>query len=337
MNSHHSAKDRVAGLLFASGVLRGFARARRRSLTIFCYHRIRAHETEDTLFDAAVYGPTPSELEAQLIWLKDYTRVLSLEDYLELACRAEPPSAPCSLVTFDDGYRDNYELALPVIRRIGIPATFFIPTQLISERRLGWWDLIAYLVKKSEHAEITVGGRRLQISGRTDATIAKLQDRMKRRPSRETSSLVDELARSTGVDLPSPEEQDAQLMTWRQLRETADESIAMGAHGHSHRVFSTLDDNELREELESSKEILEHETAAAVRSIAYPCGGRAHYDERTKKAAAACGFLAGFTLNTGARNNWPKHKLEVSRHSSGTTLQRFAGLVALPRLFAWRS
>jgi peptidoglycan/xylan/chitin deacetylase (PgdA/CDA1 family) len=337
MDTHGSTKDRIAAALFALGVLHPFARARRRSLTVFCYHRVRAHATEATLFDAGVYGPTARELQAQLRWLKKYTRVLSLDEFLELAQRPEPPSEPCSLITFDDGYRDNYELALPVLRELVLPAIFFISTQLISERRLGWWDLIAYLVKKTERAQIELGGRCFQLAGRTAAAIAELQHRMKTLPCAETSGLIEELARSTAVALPTAEEQSSQLMSWKQLREAADHGVAIGAHGHSHRVLTTLGDQDVRAELVSSKRMLELQMAAPVHSIAYPCGGKSHYDERTKSIAAACGFLAGFTLNASARSIWPEHRLEINRHSPGATLERFAGLVAMPRLFAWRT
>jgi peptidoglycan/xylan/chitin deacetylase (PgdA/CDA1 family) len=337
MNRSASPKDRLAGALFALGMLRRFARARRRCLTIFCYHRIRAHETEDTPFDSGVLGPTASLLEAQLSWLQEHTRVLDLEDYLEIARGSRLPPEPCSLVTFDDGYRDNYELALPVLRKLGLPAVFFIPTQLVSERCVGWWDIIAYLVKKTARTRIEAAGRSIDLSSRPLAAIARLQDLMKTRASSETAGLIDDLSRSTGVALPTPEEQDEQLVSWGQLREATRQGVAIGSHGHSHRVLATLDDREVSEELEISKEILEAQIAAAVRSIAYPCGGRAHYDQRTMRIAASRGYLAGFTLNTGTTGSWPRDQLEVCRHSPGATLARFAGLVALPRQFAWGS
>src|SRR5262249_43098979 len=56
---------------------------------------------------------------------------------------------PAALVTFDDGYRDNFEVAVPILRERGVPATFFLPAAFLEAPRLPWWDQVAYVIKRT--------------------------------------------------------------------------------------------------------------------------------------------------------------------------------------------
>src|SRR5439155_22062407 len=131
------------------------------------------------------------------------------------------------LITFDDGYLDNYTLAYPVLKRHAAPAIFFIPTRLIAEGQVGWWDAIAYLVKKSTKYSAEDRGR----------VIGMFHEKMKREPASETAELVERLAEDCGEPLPDPELQASQLMSWDHIREISRE-MAIGAHGHTHRVLA---------------------------------------------------------------------------------------------------
>jgi peptidoglycan/xylan/chitin deacetylase (PgdA/CDA1 family) len=152
----------LADVLVKSGLFRVGVRARRLSgrqeLTVFNFHRIRDVGGPATLFDDDVYGVDVEVLRRQMRWLRDHTTIIGEADLLAALRgeRALPDSAV--MVTFDDGYEDNHRLALPILSELNIPATFFIPTQAIDERALGWWDLIAYLIGKSDRAQIRVLG-----------------------------------------------------------------------------------------------------------------------------------------------------------------------------------
>jgi len=102
-------------------------------------------------------------------------------------------------ITFDDGYRDNYELAYPVLRAHAAPAIFFLCPGLIDRSTLGWWDLIAYLVKQSTKSAIILHGETFQLAEKSRDTIETLQNRMKLRPDAETASLLEELSQACEV------------------------------------------------------------------------------------------------------------------------------------------
>ncbi len=79
-------------------------------------------------------------------------RVLTLSEAIERIASPAPWREPAALVTFDDGYRDNFEIAAPILRDRGVPATFFLPTAFLESPRLPWWDEVACIIKQTRAA-----------------------------------------------------------------------------------------------------------------------------------------------------------------------------------------
>ena len=102
------------------------------NLTIFNYHRIRPDEPDHTTpFDAGVYGPTASQFYEQMKWIRKYRKILSEADLISCLATGRTNLKHRVAVSFDDGYRDNDTLAYPILKELGIPAFFFIPTAII--------------------------------------------------------------------------------------------------------------------------------------------------------------------------------------------------------------
>jgi len=316
-------KARLADWLYRCGLLgiRGFGVTNR--LIVFNYHRIPPAAEFTTPFDEGVFGPPPDIFEEQIAWLKRSLRLLSETELLEIIDSGKSPSDPCALITFDDGYVDNYTHAYPILKRHGAPAIFFIPTNLIADRKVGWWDSIAYLVKNSSRYSPGERGR----------VIHTLNEKMKRDPAVETANLLERLAGSCGVPQPDPRLQASQLMTWDQIREMSRE-MGIGAHGHTHTVLATLDAAAQRAELGTSKAILEREIGKPVRSVAYPVGGHEHFTSETRKAAEACGYRAAFSFATGT-NTWHNmDRFAIARVSAPVSMSLTVAKARLPACFA---
>ncbi len=268
-------KHRFAQFLYDTRVLEIFASTGGDSLTVFNYHRIRADDPGfTTLFEEDVFGPTASQFYLQMQWLKKYRRVLSEDELME--SMAGKPSAlrKCVLVTFDDGYRDNFTLAYPILRELGIPAIFFIPTHLIDTRQLGWWDMIAYLIKQSPKATIDFAGQQLSLRHQRGQVIRFLTQQMKLEKYEVTHDLITKLAEATEVPLPPLAWQDNELMTWDQLREVSTHCVSIGSHTHTHRVLARLKEEIQLEKLENlSKTILERQLGKQCARSPIPLGG----------------------------------------------------------------
>lgn len=331
-------KEILANLLYHSRLLRPAARLSARNILILTYHRIRPDGPIDVgsePFDNKVFGPTQSEFARQVKWLQENFEVLSEEGLLDLLRERKSYPSRFAAITFDDGYRDNYTLAYPVLRAHAAPAIFFVCPGLIDSRKVGWWDAIAYLVKRSHRPEITVLGKTLPMGPEKQATIGELTDWIKLRPATETAGLVPELAQACGVELPDPSLQDRQFMTWEQLREVGKNGVAIGSHTFHHPVLATLDEPSQAWELRESKAALEAQLNRPIRTLAYPVGGYEHFTPQTMRIAKDAGYECAFSAQTGY--NLPEaHPFNVRRIVARDAFDPlFACSTLFPRVFSW--
>ena len=338
-------KELLADILFNSNLVNLFRRLPiRNKLLVLNYHRVRPNDPGfSTAFDEALYNLNADEFARQIRWLKQNTRLFSERDLIdhfrEGGGQNGPTSRPCVLITFDDGYRDNYDIVYPILREFEAPAVIFITTQMVHDRRLAWWDVIAYLIKQCGKPAIECCEQVFPMDdpGKRMAT-AFFQQRMKRERYEHTKYLLDELSDACGVPHPDLDLQDREIMTWAQIREMAEHNIAIGSHTHTHRVLSTIPPNFQKEEMILSKILIEEQIGQPVFSISYPVGERQFIANETAEIAASCGYMFGFTTNTGV-NDWRSiHPYRIRR--TARLLEKVSTvslLTILPELFTWDS
>jgi peptidoglycan/xylan/chitin deacetylase (PgdA/CDA1 family)/protein involved in polysaccharide export with SLBB domain len=324
----------LAKLLFRSKAYRYLRMLESKNLVIFNYHRIRSNDEFECAFDEGVYGPTESELREQLSWLKANTNIISEQELIDHVHHQRELPESSTMITFDDGYRDNADLALPILKDLKIPAIFFISTEAIENRGLGWWDNIAYLIKHTERARIWIRGHEFSLLRNKEQVIHELQEWMRTHRTIETLSLVEELAESCGVKLPEASVSSRELMSWEQIEEARASGITIGSHTHTHRVLSTLSKNEQIEEFLVSKQILETKLKTRVRSIAYPVGGHDDCHMETGGLAEQCGYELGFSFQTGFNQLDSIHPFCVRRISSEEGIPLTCAAVSLPSVFS---
>ena len=130
------------------------AAAWRPALVVLTYHRI-AEPGADRFYDPVI-SATPESFRAQVKWLRDHVRILTLDELIGQVETGSPWHGPVVLLTFDDGYRDNFDVAVPILRECNVPATFFIPTEFLESPRLPWWDHVAYVIKQTQVRRLTL-------------------------------------------------------------------------------------------------------------------------------------------------------------------------------------
>lgn len=337
-------KELLADILFNFNLVNLFKRLPlRNKLIILNYHRIRPNDPRFTAtFDDGVYALDIEEFTRQIKWLKHNTLILSEGDLLH--CYRDgnfiPPktSAPCVMITFDDGYRDNYTLAYPALKYYDVPAVLFVATQMVNARQIPWWDVIAYLIKRCSKPFINFDGRQFPMGDQKKESIAFFQLMMKKEQYEHTKYLLPDLSDACGVPLPDSDVQDKEILTWEEIKEMSQKLIAVGSHTHTHRVLATINTSSQKEEMILSKLIIEENIGRPVLSISYPVGELQYITKETADIAASCGYLFGFTSNTGV-NYW--------RGIQRYTIRRVARLLEkvstvslltiLPELFTWDS
>jgi peptidoglycan/xylan/chitin deacetylase (PgdA/CDA1 family) len=303
-------------------------------LAVLNYHRVRRDGApqDAATFDEGVFGPSASEFERQMEWLSRNVELLTEDGVIERVGGGKAFGRPSVLVTFDDGYIDNYETAFPILRKLGIPSILFIPTAIISSRQLGWWDIVAYLVKRSARKSLSLAGEEISLADRGEA-IRGVLARMKQREVEPAAYSLERLSEACQVPIPSVAVQGRELMTWEQIREVSRNGVAIGSHTHTHPVLAKLGRDDQREELRLSKEILEREVGKRVRSLAYPFGGSLHFGKESMSLASECGYEIGFSFHGPANRGGRIERFGISRFRAPDDLELMAASILLPEIF----
>jgi tetratricopeptide (TPR) repeat protein len=337
-------KELLADILFNSRLVNLFKLLpMRNKLLVLSYHRVRPNDPQfSTAFDEGVYSVDSDEFARQIKWLKHNTLILSekelLDQYRDGIFTPPKTSAPCVMITFDDGYLDNYTVAYPILKYYEVPAILFVATQMVHARQIPWWDVIVYLIKRCTKPFISFNDRQFSMSNQRKEAITFFQLLMKQEKYEHTKYLLSELSEACEVALPPPELQDKEILTWKEIREMAQHHIAIGSHTHTHRVLSTLSPSAQKEEMILSKLIIEENIDQPVLSISYPVGELHYITAETPVIASISGYSFGFTADTGV-NDWKNIQPHGVRRTGRLVekLSTVSLLTILPGLFSWDS
>ncbi|PIF13490.1 polysaccharide deacetylase family protein [Janthinobacterium sp. 13] len=235
------------------------------ALSILIYHRVLARP--DPLFpgevDAALF-------QRQLRLLKRFYTPLPLGDAVRrLQDGSLPPHAAC--ITFDDGYADNAQVALPLLQRHGLHATFFIATGYLDGGQM-WNDTVIDAVRQAPGAVLDLRAQELgafpvATLAQRQAAIAALLGRLKYLPFAQRQRLAVQIRRQAGARASAPA-----MLSTAQLRQLHGAGMTLGGHTASHPILSTLAERAAQLDIANGKQQLESLVQAPVTLFAYPNG-----------------------------------------------------------------
>jgi peptidoglycan/xylan/chitin deacetylase (PgdA/CDA1 family) len=282
-----SAVLRVLGSVVSPGGALG-------RLSILIYHRV--HGMSDPLLPGEVDA---AAFSTQMALLAEHFRVLQLEEAVERLARGQLPTRAVS-VTFDDGYADNHDVAMPILRRFGIPATFFIATGFLDGGRM-WNDTVIEAIRQANDPALDLSGLGLgtfpvaSISERRIAIHSILNSIKHKFPS-ERDEIVGAIAAQVGAPMPS-----TLMMTRDQVRALRAAGMGIGGHTVNHPILTRIVAPAAEHEIADGKAELEAIIGEPVGLFAYPNGKPtvdfgAEHVALTKKL----GFRAAVTTSWGA-------------------------------------
>ncbi len=335
-------RPRLAELLDRIGIYDALLRARPRLagawLTVVNYHRVQAPAAA-AAFDEGVLDATPESLDRQLRVLRRYFTIIGLSDLLGYVKGGSLPPNP-ALITFDDGYRDGHDCALPVLLSHGVRAAFFIATDYVDRRRVFWWDQIGWLVKHARRARFGLeypAPIEIDLCEGTAWAARVLQQIVKKHYALDLERFLRDLVAAT--DAPWDRAVEARfaeelIMTWDQVRALRQAGMDVGSHTRTHRVLQTLPLDSLEAELRGSRADLEREIGEPVVALAYPVGKPIAGIDEVRSAVEAAGYRLGLTYGTGIQRLGSFDPLDVSRLAveAHFTDAQFRALLAIPSL-----
>lgn len=331
-----SKSDRAATLLEYSGLGKLLRRAPVwRGALVVNYHRIG--DGSSSPYDRSLWSATVEELDMQLETLARHFEVVGPSYLID---PAPPRPRRAVLLTFDDGYRDNYEHALPALRSHGLQATFFIATGFVDRPRAPWWDEIAWMVRRSPRRELPAGpwlDRAVEFDEpERERTVACLLATYKRTPGERTAEFLDRLAEATGSGrCDDPGATDA-WMSWDMVRELRSAGMWVGGHTVDHPVLALSSRARQESEIVGCRDRLEDELGERPRYFSYPIGLPGSFDAVTEDVVRESGFELAFGFSGGYISGPGQNRYALPRASDGLEggPGRFRAMVTLPQLFA---
>lgn len=317
-------REILARGLFWSGAASIFSHLPARdSLLVLAYHRIG--NPDDDLFDPGVFSATADQFDDQISYLKRRLAPVTLEEALAfIDGSSKEKSRHCRvLITFDDGYRDNFDVAFPILRSHGVQGVFFLASGMVGSTHISWWDEIAYRMRTARNRRFTLhypAGLNIDLDrdGFRESLRAVL--RLYKTPANSDSArFLCELAEAAkGEDPPGTQRR---FVDWGEAREMIGCGMAIGSHSHSHTVLSQLGTERQCEELMKSKMMLEENLGIALDVLAYPVGGRGSFTAATQRIAREAGYRAAFSFHGGSNERGKISPFDVKRNYVGSQSQ----------------
>lgn len=295
-----SKRDALAACCRYSGLTRALELLPDKPLLLVLnYHRIC--DGARTTGDSDVFSCTAEQFEEHVRFLKRRLRLTTLDEVIEIAEKRQRPRGPVALLTFDDGYLDNYEVAFPVLASHGIQAAFFLATGFIGSNHVPWWDAAAHIVKHSRKRKIRLGippypEIDLDAKGPLSPTsqIMGVYQDGGRGASETFLAMLEEACESS-----RPDGSARCFMNWEEAGAMLRGGMAIGSHTHTHQILSKLTEEEQLAELTDSKRILEARLGAPVQALSYPVGHRNSFSTATRAAAVSAKYRAAFSYYNG--------------------------------------
>ena len=260
---------------------------------------------------------------------------------LQAAGRQLWKSSRFAMITFDDGYVDNYELAYPVLRTNDATGVFFVATGFIDEPQLAWWDEIAWMIRSSKRDTLRLAENWLDELLKLDRSdrrqvINQMLRACHRLDGCRTKQFLDGIAEETGSGRAPKEAANEQWMTWDMIREMSAGGMDFGAHTVTHPILANLTAEEQGMEVCESRLRIEKQLDRPITSLSYPVGKRESFNDETRAALSKHGFDWAFSYYGGHSSGAHIDRFDIPRVAieSDVSMADFRSCCALPHVFA---
>lgn len=323
----------AANFLFATGLTPSRNKGK---VAILTYHRILSDQDLVTgVVQSGMYVRL-GVFEQHMRYLRERFQIVSFVELLDRwAASSWEPGVSYCVVSFDDGWLDNYRNAFPVLKQLQVPATIFLPTDFIGTSRWFWPEQLGYLIRASigvgpakqnafrdELRKVVpdAGGvkRRWNVADSYDDII----ESCKALSSDEIDALIQLLCARLEVELPT----SRVLLSWNEVREMAEAGVHFGSHSCSHRLLTMLQDEEVVMEAARSFRCLKERGVSPVPVFCYPNGD---YDPRVQSLVSRAGYRAATSVVEGLESKMPADLFALKRISLHDDLSSTVPLFAL--------
>lgn len=283
-------------LVQAAGPLGGYRACRwltRATPKILMYHRFSEQPRPGYVHR--------TEFERQVDYLSRNFNVIRMDQVFEVITGNPAGLRNAVAITVDDGYLDFYEIAFPVLREAGLPATLFLTTRFVDGDIWLWPDQVRYILQHSESIEpLAIPGFEQQNrcplnAARRDMLWERIVNHLLSIDDSTKQAWLQSFADRQRIELPATPVAGYRGVNWEQVREMATANIEIGAHTRNHPSLGMIGETRLQHEIEGSVDDIEQQTGRRPVSFCYPNGQPGDYTEAVKTHVRQAGCKGAVT------------------------------------------
>lgn len=316
---HHlksTARNILSYGYFATG---HFLRRLQGKVVILMYHRVLSEkELKEQFVQPGMYV-RDDVFEKQTQFLKEHFQILSFTELLNLwrGNKWDETKRYC-VITFDDGWLDNYIYAYPILKKNNIPATIFLPTAIIDTNQWFWPEKISYMLyhyfnngasKPMEPIPLfyneglgEIAKSNKSIEDKIDLVIEKYKESS----DEEIEDTIKKMSRELNIKIPD----ERMLLNWNEVKEMSQNNISFGSHSCDHKILTKLSIKEIEKELEDSFHTLQEEKINYTPVFCYPNG---NYNSEIQSLVKNCGYQAAVSTRFGLENSSAQDLFSLKR------------------------
>ena len=278
----------------------------RRPNGLYCFNYHRIGHAADSEFDPNVFSCTEERFAQHLKLYKQDFDVVSIDELIALHLSRQKIKERLAVITFDDGYIDNYLVAYPILKSAGVSAGFFVSTDYIDKPETPWWDELGWIVRHADAKTVKLPHWSQPVNivdGSIRMRVRRLLRAVKQDNSLGMTEKLTQLKHVLQLDskhMPKPTDL---FINWAQLKEMADNGMHIGSHTLSHNILSHLSVEKQLIELTQSKQRLETMLNRNVSSVAYPVGGTDSFTLETQQLVHQAGYQLAFSFMSGVNTD----------------------------------
>lgn len=264
-------------------------------LTILMYHRVTPER------DVMGLSVSPEFFDRQLKFIASRFNVISLEEAVQMLPDGLPPGEH-AVITFDDGYRDNYDFAYPLLRKHQLSATIFVTVDALETGNFGWHSFDQAILHSSQPfldlTEYNLGRIGIEDTEQREHAIKYLHGELKRCSHDKRLKVVEHVVSKLSK---APDHPERVMLNWEDAREMQQSGlVTIASHTLTHPILTRIDREKARDEIARSKSIIEQRLGAPVILFAYPNGTVVDYDDEIIGMLKAAGYSAACTTTAGS-------------------------------------
>ena len=295
-------REIISYLFDYSGILKLiYSIFNRKKALILCYHRVIDLNELPFLPQPGMYVKKKT-FDMHMRFLKENFNVVPLSNIIQKVLSKQEFEDKTCAITFDDGWRDNYVHAYPILKKLQLPATIFLTTNVIDTSKCFWSEKINYLLnnimRDKKLNKILLSGSELfrkvnneflYLEDRIDFIIEQMKG-MKLEGIEKIVGRLKEISGNRNIF------KSRIMLSWKEIEEMSNYNITFGSHGANHIILTNLDEKELRSEVTGSLEEISKRNIAFLPFFCYPNGD---YSEAIKKTVANVGYKCALSIRKG--------------------------------------